>query len=469
MNVMNLSDLAQDGEERSNSLPAPTSSMGSEEARAIAQVQGAMAIAKRFPRDENLAMAKIMRTCKVIEFAEEAEYGYKRGNTTVTGASIRLLEVCAQSWGNIEFSVAELARGDGESLAMTYAVELESNTWARRQFVVPHRRDKSDGGKDLTSDRDIYEIVANMGSRRVRACLEQVIPKYVVDAALEECRKTKRERDAKTPLAERVKQIIASFAERNVTLPQLMKWLKRPLTEMKEIEYQQLKAIYQGIKNGLTTVDEHFEPATVADSINARKGNQGTAGTRAAAGAQSGGAGQGGSAGAAPPASQRTGGGSGGGNAPSGSNGTAGSVEQGAGAVRGAVGERSTQPAGTIPTGGVPDAGNQPAADARGDHSVGAEGQQTARPEASGEGRFDDDWDLEKVQREIEEEAAAAAEPTKDSILKEIEAAKSVDTLNALRQKIAKLSEDDKRVCSKAAFARVKAIAAAHQAGGQQA
>lgn len=259
------------------------SSMGAEEQRAIAQVQGAMTIAQRFPRDENKALAKILETCKVVEFAEEAEFAYKRGGSLVTGATIRLLEECARHWKNLEFSVAEMVRGEKESLCQTYAVDLENNTWSRSQFVVPHRRDVSEGAKDLKSDRDIYEMVANMGSRRVRSNLERLIPSYVVDAALKTCKETLKKRDQLKPLAERIRSQVESFGRLGVTETMLAKWLKRPVSEMLENDYQALRTIGRGIKEGLTRIDEHFEAATVADGM-ANKRTMGGAGGAKTAG-----------------------------------------------------------------------------------------------------------------------------------------------------------------------------------------
>jgi hypothetical protein len=250
-----------------------------EEARAIAQIQGGMIMAKRFRRDEQTALTKILKTCNVVEFADEAEYAFPRGGQTVRGPTIRLLEEIMRQWGNIEWNVMELTRADGESLASTYCVDLENNTWARRQFVVPHTRDKNEDGKrgevqqvELRSDRDIYEKIANMGSRRVRACMEQLIPKYVIDAAVDRCRLTRSERDKRTPLMDRIPKLIDSFAKSGVSQPMLTKWLKgRPLREMLENEYQDLYAIWRSIKDGYARIDEHFEQPSAADAVAGRK------------------------------------------------------------------------------------------------------------------------------------------------------------------------------------------------------
>ena len=47
--------------------------------RAAQEVQAAMVIAKKFPRDETQAIARIDRACKRLGLAEQSEYTYKRG------------------------------------------------------------------------------------------------------------------------------------------------------------------------------------------------------------------------------------------------------------------------------------------------------------------------------------------------------------------------------------------------------
>jgi len=58
--------------------------------REIAEVQAAMVIAKRFPRDPIEAMDRILHACTRSTLAESALYSYSRGGSDITGPSIRL-------------------------------------------------------------------------------------------------------------------------------------------------------------------------------------------------------------------------------------------------------------------------------------------------------------------------------------------------------------------------------------------
>ena len=86
--------------------------------RQAQEVQAAMVIAKKFPRDEYEATEKIKRTCQRSTLAEQAIYSYPRGGQNVSGPSIRLAEALAQNWGNIDYGIIELGQKDGKSEMM---------------------------------------------------------------------------------------------------------------------------------------------------------------------------------------------------------------------------------------------------------------------------------------------------------------------------------------------------------------
>ena len=144
--------------------------------RQTQEVQGAIFMAKQFPRDEYAAIQKIERMCERMNLAEQATYSYPRGGTQVTGPSIRLAEAIAQAWGNIDCGVIELESKNGASEMMAYAWDLETNTRVTKMFKVKHVRDTKKGQQTLSDSRDIYEATSNFGARRLRACVLDVIP-----------------------------------------------------------------------------------------------------------------------------------------------------------------------------------------------------------------------------------------------------------------------------------------------------
>lgn len=70
-----------------NGMPAAQHHTTTEMAisRQAQEVQAAMVIAKKFPRDEVQSFNRIMRACQRKTLAEQAMYEYPRGGTKVTG------------------------------------------------------------------------------------------------------------------------------------------------------------------------------------------------------------------------------------------------------------------------------------------------------------------------------------------------------------------------------------------------
>ena len=228
-----------------------------ESERAIAEAQGRLVIAKRFPRDRAMAWAAIMEECKRPGLAEEALYRFPRGAQFVEGASIRLAEVLARCWGNVDFGLRELSRRGAESEMEAYAWDLETNTRSVQQFTVRHIRDTRGGGKVLTDERDIYEIGANMGARRMRARILAIIPGDVVDDAIAQCRRTLEGGNGE-PLADRVKAMISAFTTMGIAAQRIEDRLGHSLSAITASELVDLKGAYKAIRDGMVKADDAF-------------------------------------------------------------------------------------------------------------------------------------------------------------------------------------------------------------------
>lgn len=227
------------------------------------EVQAAMLVAQRCQRDEIDAERRILQACKRKGLAEQAMYAYPKGGTKVTGPSIRLAEVLAQNWGNMACGVKELAQRpgegnrSGESDVMAYAWDMETNFRAELVFTVKHERHTKQGITKLTDPRDIYELVANQGSRRKRACILAVIPGDIVDAAQAECEKTLAGNNSE-PLADRIKKMLAKFEELGVSKAQIEKRLGNKVDAMLSVELVQFIKIYRSIADGAVKKEEFF-------------------------------------------------------------------------------------------------------------------------------------------------------------------------------------------------------------------
>nr|DAH96557.1 MAG TPA: hypothetical protein [Caudoviricetes sp.] len=255
-------------------IPAPSGNNQMMINRQAQEVQAAMVIAKKFPRDEFEASERIKRACQRKSLAEQAVYSYPRGGERVSGPSIRLAETLAKNWGNIDYGVIETDQRDGESEMMAYAWDLETNTRVTKIFTVEHKRDTKKGSYKLTDSRDIYEATANFGARRMRACILGIIPGDVVDMAVEECKKTMNNGDTR-PMQERIAQMLAVFKQDfGVTKEKIEEYVGRPAGAYGVEDIILLQGVYKAIKDGQATVESYFpkkeavaEPLGVPDDI----------------------------------------------------------------------------------------------------------------------------------------------------------------------------------------------------------
>lgn len=227
--------------------------------RQAQEVQAAMVIAKKFPRDEVESYNRIMRACSRKSLAEQAMYEYPRGGTKVTGPSIRLAESIAQNWGNIDFGIIELEQRDGASQVMAYAWDLETNTRQSKIFSVPHVRGTKKGNIPLTDPRDIYEMVANQGARRVRACILGIIPGDVIDSAIEQCSQTLLNGENK-PLIDIVRDMAGIFQkEFSVPLEAIEKYIGCKAEAFSMNDLVRLKKVYRSLHDGMAKREDYFQ------------------------------------------------------------------------------------------------------------------------------------------------------------------------------------------------------------------
>lgn len=237
-----------------------------EQSRAIAEAQGKLVIAKRFPRDEVQAYNRVAQACQRKGIAEKAFYSYNRGGGTVSGPTIRFAEELARCWGNIDYGIKELSQDEGKSEMQAYAWDLETNAQSVQNFTNPHIREVGGKAKILTSQRDIYEINANMGARRLRSRILAILPTDLVDMAINECKKTLAGNNDE-PLIDRVKKMVVAFGKIGVTQEQIEKRLGRKVDTMTIDDFTDYIGIYNAIKQGESKIAEWFEAEKVASDL----------------------------------------------------------------------------------------------------------------------------------------------------------------------------------------------------------
>jgi hypothetical protein len=228
---------------------APATNVGAvaiEQERAIAEAQGKLILAKRFPRSVAAATAEFLDACKSPEFAAKAFYAVpNRGS----GPSIRFAEEAARCYGNFEFGHRELSRSDGKSEIEVYAWDVEKNNFSRRQITVMHVLDSKTGSRVLRDQADIDNKIANVASKQMRGRILAILPKGMI-AAGEMIAKQTIAGGSEKPVSQRITDMTVHFSKYGVTAEMLEKHLGHKLDATTVDELADLAGIFNAIREG---------------------------------------------------------------------------------------------------------------------------------------------------------------------------------------------------------------------------
>ena len=223
----------------------------------VARVQAQLVYAASRPRDEQRAVDRMLTAFQRPSLASKALYQYARGGSEVSGLSIRAAEAMAMAWGNMDFGLRELEQKQGESTVEAYAWDLETNVRRAVTFRVPHYRDTRAGRKKLEDSRDIYELVANQGARRVRACILAVLPRDIQEAVETQVAETMKATFEITP--ESLKAWLEAFGRLGVTKAMLEARIQRRFDSITPAQMMGLANIFNSIKDGIARVEDFFQ------------------------------------------------------------------------------------------------------------------------------------------------------------------------------------------------------------------
>lgn len=261
--------------------------MRAEEAKEVAEIKAKMVLARQFPRDIDFCIERILKECESPRLAEIAQYEYPKGDTVVKGASIRLVEVISRHWGNLVSGITELERQGRKSTVKAFAWDLESNYADEKVFELEFVRNTKRGSYEITDEREKYEFMANYAARRKRACLQAVIPGYVIDEAIAACEKTLEATLKKDKSIEEVRADMLKAFESLIewiTPEMLVSVVGKDFDKLNVKDMVKLKNLYNAIKDGFVKPEVAFgketenaatpsvEEETELDALNAQLG-----------------------------------------------------------------------------------------------------------------------------------------------------------------------------------------------------
>lgn len=244
------------GNGRALSTSVNAGAVSIESDRAIAEAQGQLTLAKRFPRDLIAAHSELMTACKSPSFAAIAFYSKPQGGGKIVGPSIRLAEEVARVVGNFQYGHRELSRDNKKSEVEVFAWDMEKNNYNKRQLTIMHVRDTKEGPKPLRDQSDIDMKISNIASKQVRGLILAMMPKWLVEDAVQECKKTLSGTNDE-PLEVRVRKMTQAFAKFGVTPEHLEGYLGHKLDGVLLDELVDLTGIFNALKDG-APASEYF-------------------------------------------------------------------------------------------------------------------------------------------------------------------------------------------------------------------
>lgn len=222
-----------------------------------AEIDCGIATAKAFPRSLAAFHSKALSMATLTEdIAASCTYALPRGNTKLEGPSIRLAEIAAASYTNVQYGGRVIANDGKMITAQGICIDLENNVKAT---VEVSRKITDKNGK--TYNQDMQVMTGNAAiAIAVRNAIFKVIPGALINSVQEKAKEVAR--GTAETLALRRDKAITYFKSLGVTDKQLCDVLE--IQKVGDIDLDKLETLTgmkAAIKNGEATVASLFESA----------------------------------------------------------------------------------------------------------------------------------------------------------------------------------------------------------------
>lgn len=250
-----------------------------------AEVDIQIATAKQYPRDINASLNKIATYAMMDkETAEDCFYVLRRqdanGNSSVIeGLSVRMAEIIAGAWGNLRVQTRIIGNDGRMITAQAICHDLETNFAVSKEVK---RRITTKSGKTYSEDMQV--VTGNAAaSIAFRNAVLAVIPKAITKRVINEVKQVALGQAIDVETAR--KNCLANFAKASVNESMICQYLGiKSIAEIDKERLFELRATWNAIREGTTTVQETFiQPAIEAKAQAAAEKKSNSAQEKAAA------------------------------------------------------------------------------------------------------------------------------------------------------------------------------------------
>lgn len=245
------------------SAPQGKGMVAVEQARVRSEIESQIIIARKFNRDPQAVMARVMRECRQFGLASQATYKQRRGSTPIEGGTIRLAECIARAMGNMRWGVRIVARHEHETEAVAWCWDLETNATEELAVKCAHVRDTENGPVPVTTQQAIHEVVMSHAMRQVRKAIEAHVPESMMGAAIELCQDTVRKSGGDDEEAQ-FRCAVEQLAGLGVSAEMLKERYGQPVERMGKAAKVGVIRVRNALIDGFTVVEDWFDPQSPA-------------------------------------------------------------------------------------------------------------------------------------------------------------------------------------------------------------
>ena len=234
-------------------------------ARTEAEIKASLLLACKYPRDENAAYERLIRSCGRPILAEKAAYRFPRGGSEISGPSVYLAREMARVWGNMRYGVRIVSETEDMIHITGYAFDLEANNYVEMEAHFKNLIYRKKGGWQRPDERDKRELINRHGAVAVRNAILQLMPPDIIETALDESAKTMEKAAAGELKQDRdsaIRSIVVAFGRFGVTAAMLAEYLEHDLTTVSAKELAGLREVWTAIRDGQSQVGEYFQSTT---------------------------------------------------------------------------------------------------------------------------------------------------------------------------------------------------------------
>lgn len=141
-----------------------------------------MMVALNRPRKTDIVLNSLQTILEGKKTIEEAMYSVPRKGGNVTGLSIKIVKDIATIYGHLHYGVRRISEDRKGVDGLAFCLDLQSNTGEEKEFRV----DFPAWVLNLKHpEEEKYKSYMSAGVKRERACLEKVIPSFILNKAEE--------------------------------------------------------------------------------------------------------------------------------------------------------------------------------------------------------------------------------------------------------------------------------------------